>query len=269
MSNNPRMVWSPTPFRNPSFEGEGVNGVLPIKWSKKGDGTDLSTFEKEVGAREPELGFSHAESILGGTDTEADNFQDIPIPVADIQIGDKFLFACWIQTTAVMDFRIRIETRTAAEAIIEFAANIKSATNFVNYTYIEIELEITTLASYDHFRVIIRNETTGQTLSVDDCVFGIILDFPILTADPGTGNIVNLEQMQEGAVDNFSLSNVPESLRSGIPYWMYDLVINNFRQDFYDRLFRAFKTLRGGGDKWFAFYLDKSSFEMEEFHYVQ
>jgi len=267
MSNNPRMIWSPQRLKNPSFEGEGSNGVLPLNWNKLGDADDGSTLEKEIGARESELGFSHAESILGGTDTEADNFQDISIPIADFSIADTFLFACWLKTTAAMDFRIRIETRTAAEAIIESNEVVKSSTNYANYTYLEVELDLTTLASYDHFRIIIRNETTGQTLSIDDCVFGIILDFPILTADPGTGNIRNLNQLQEGAIDNFSLSNVPESLRAGAPYWVFDLEILNFRQDFYDKLFRAFKVLRNGGNNWFSFYLDKDLYDMSEFHY--
>lgn len=264
-NNKPRIAWNNNLFKNPSFEGEGSLSIIPLSWSKLGDGNDASTLTKESGARESELGFFRAESEVLGTDTEVDNFQEIAIPVTEITIGHKYLLSCWVKTTGAMDGRIRIATQTGADADIDSAEQTFSYGVAQDWIFVKTELTITTLASYDHFRITIRNESTGAVLYIDDVVFGRILDFPVATNNIGTTNIQNIKQVQYEPIDNFSASGVAESIRIGRPDFTFDIAVLSFRQVFYDDLFDFFKYARNG--KKFAFFLDSDSGDLKDFHY--
>jgi len=267
MSNNPRLVWNSGLFVNPSFEGEGATGVIPLSWSKLGDGDNASTLQKETGTREAEFGRFYAESDVLGTDTEMDSFQEVSIAVADLAVNDKYFLGVWVQSSSsTMSGRIRLATQTAADADIDSAEQTFTATT--TFQFITLELTLATLASYDHFRITVRNETTGaQQLFFDDIVFGKILDFPKVQGIVGNTNIINIAQRLFEPIDNASASGIVESLRVGREDFFFDIEIISFTQAFYNDLFEFWKYARDGGSSRFSFFLDKDAFNLKDFHF--
>ncbi len=267
--NKPRLIYLQDLFINPSFESEGDIDVLPLGWTKAGDVGDTSTFLKKAGAREPELMTTfNAESEVKGTDTLVINEQDIAVDVSKFAINDIFLLGVWVKSTGIATVKARITTRTGADAVIETATVTEVFGAAGPYTFIQVELEITTLASYDHFKVELENASAvGPIVSFDDVIFGKVLDSPINTGDPGNINIINRRQMQPEAVNSFSLGGVGESLRPGTPVWVFDLEMIRFNQSFHDKLFDFWKEVRKGGHFKCSVFFDKDSGEFEDFHF--
>lgn len=269
VKNNPRIVYNSSLFLNPSFEGEGELDEIPLSWSKVGDGNDLSTFLKKFRAREVEIGNQfNGESEVLGTDTLVIMEQDISILLADLTIGDVIILGGWVKSDGVGTAKIRVSTRTGADAVIETATDTKVFAGAEDYNFIIAELAITTLASYDHIKVELEH-TSATTIKMnwDDVLFGRELAFPITSGLPGNATINNIRQVQPSPINNKSLGGLNESLRFGRNWWAFDLVLSNVRQAFRDSLFEFWKDSRQGGNHRFAFFLDKDSFLLKEYHY--
>lgn len=267
--NKPRLIYLQDLFINPSFESEGDVNLIPLGWTKVGDGDNASTFLKKAGAREPELMTAfNAESEVKGADALVINSQDIAIDVSKFVVNDIFILGVWVKSTGAATTKARITTRTGADAVIDTATVTEVFGAAGAYRFIKVELTIITLTSYDHFKVELENASAvGPVVSFDDVVFGKILDAPIITGGPGNINIINRRQMQPEAVNSFSLSGVAESLRPGTPTWQFDLEMIRFNQSFHDKLFDFWKETRKGGHFKCSVFFDKDSGEFEDFHY--
>ena len=271
MSNSPRIIYNGDDFANPSFEGQGNVGSSPLLWSKDTDGDDSSTFTKESGAHDTEIGKFFATLERIATDTRVIAFQDIFMPLTAIVIGDTLYFACWLRAnTTDIAGEIRIETRTAADATIESTSeSLGPLTVATGWKFFTLELPITTLASYDHVYVAVQSDTIGGTLNIDDCEFGKILDLPSpAISDLGVTTIDRIENVLLKPINSRSAFGAVESINPVDPFSEFDVEIRRFRLPMRLKLDAFWEWARSRGNHWYAFYLDKDNPDrVESYHY--